>query len=72
VCRPDIPHLLPYLVLLCFGRIAILEELDDGEDLVGVLLLFGAGNTVVVQNLLPFLRHPGVYHTLALGNMGDG
>jgi hypothetical protein len=57
VGRRDIAHLVPHVIVVRLGDVAILEELDDGKNLVGVLLLLGAGDTVLVQNLLPLGGH---------------
>jgi len=58
--RSRVSHLVPELFFLVFRLISILEVLHDGEYLVWILFLFGASDSIVVEDLLPLLRHTGV------------
>jgi hypothetical protein len=40
--------------------VLVLVELDNSENLVGVLLLLGASDTIVIEDLLPLLGHTRV------------
>ena len=53
-------HLRPHLVILVFRRVSILIVLDYSKNLLRVLCLLCARDSIVVKNLLPFLGHPGV------------
>jgi len=55
-----IPHLVPELFFLVFWLISILEVLHHREYFIWVLLLLSTGDSVIIEDFLPFLRHTGI------------
>lgn len=59
--RLSILHLCPYFLFFIFSFILMFQVLHDCHDAVRVSFLFVLGDTVVVEDLLPFGGHTGVF-----------
>lgn len=70
--RLSILHLCPYFLFFIFSFILMFQVLHDCHDAVRVSFLFVLGDTVVVEDLLPFGGHTGVFSGLEIkSDMGD-
>lgn len=73
--RLRILHLCPYFFLFIFSFILMFQVLHDCHDAVRVSFLLVLGDTIVVEDLLPFRRHTRVFFialiSLLLGSQED-
>lgn len=59
--RLRILHLCPYFLFFIFAFVLMFQVLHDGHDAVRVSFLLVLGDAIVVEDLLPFGGHTGVY-----------
>lgn len=70
--RLRILHLCPYFFLFIFSFILMFQVLHDCHDAVRVSFLLVLGDTIVVEDLLPFRRHTSVFSRLEIkSDMGN-